>query len=85
MWQVDQAINVLDRLLCTVVFVAVIFVFVAFLNANFTTTLATTGTALLSLSFVFSVTCQEVLGCVYDEPPIETLADFVLAHASSCS
>ena len=38
----------------------------AFLNANFTTTLATAGTALLSLSFVFSATAQEVLGsCIF--------------------
>jgi len=66
MVDVAQAINVLDRLLMTVVLIAVIFVFVAFLNSNFTTTLATTGTALLSLSFVFSVTAQEVLGsCIF--------------------
>ncbi|WPH01877.1 putative mscs family protein c2c4.17c [Acrodontium crateriforme] len=66
MHDVDQAINVLDRLLMTVVAVAIVFIFIAFLNANFVTTLATTGTALLSLSFVFSVTCQEVLGsCVF--------------------
>jgi len=66
MHDVDQAINVLDRLLMTVVFIAVVFVFVAFLNANFVTTLATTGTALLSLSFVFAGTCQEVLGsCIF--------------------
>ena len=81
---VDQAINVLDRLLCTIVFVIVVFVFgesyaptfrrcsakilrtVAFLNSSFTTTLATAGTALLSLSFVFSGTAQEVLGsCIF--------------------
>ena len=38
----------------------------AFLNKSFTTTLATTGTALLSLSFVFATTCQEVLGsCIF--------------------
>ena len=63
---VDQAINVLDSLLCTVVGVVVIFIFVAFLNASFTTTLATAGTALLSLSFVFAATAQEVLGsCIF--------------------
>ncbi|KAL8906336.1 MAG: hypothetical protein Q9207_002111 [Kuettlingeria erythrocarpa] len=63
---VDQAINVLDGLLCTIVFIMCIFVFVAFLNASFTTTLATAGTALLSLSFVFAVTAQEVLGsCIF--------------------
>jgi len=66
MHDVDQAIHVLDNLLMTVVFLMVIFIFVAWLNKNFTTTLATTGTALLSLSFVFSVTAQEVLGsCIF--------------------
>lgn len=39
---------------------------VAFLNSSFTTTLATAGTALLSLSFVFATTAQEVLGsCIF--------------------
>jgi Mechanosensitive ion channel len=66
MHDVDQAINVLDSLLSTVVFIVAIFVFVAFLNASFTTTLATAGTALLSLSFVFAATTQEVLGsCIF--------------------
>lgn len=38
----------------------------AFLNANFVTTLATAGTTLLSLSFVFAVTTQEFLGsCIF--------------------
>ena len=63
---VDQAIHVLDNLACTIVFIIVIFVFVAFLNSSFTTTLATAGTALLSLSFVFAGTAQEVLGsCIF--------------------
>ncbi|KAF2167035.1 hypothetical protein M409DRAFT_22473 [Zasmidium cellare ATCC 36951] len=66
MVDVAQAINVLDRLLCTIVLVAVVFIFIAFLNTNFVTTLATTGTALLSLSFVFSVSAQEILGsCIF--------------------
>ena len=39
---------------------------VAFLNKSLTTTLATAGTALLSLSFVFATTAQEVLGsCIF--------------------
>jgi hypothetical protein len=39
---------------------------VALLNASFVTTLATAGTTLLSLSFVFAVTCQEFLGsCIF--------------------
>lgn len=36
------------------------------MNRSFTTTLATAGTALLSLSFVFAATAQEVLGsCIF--------------------
>ncbi|KAK5169785.1 uncharacterized protein LTR77_005763 [Saxophila tyrrhenica] len=66
MHDVDQAINVLDRMLATVVFIIIILIFVAFLNESFVTTLATTGTALLSLSFVFAATAQEVLGsCIF--------------------
>jgi small-conductance mechanosensitive channel len=66
MHDVDQAIHVLDNLLLTVAFIIIVFVFVAFFNKNFTTTLATAGTALLSLSFVFAATCQEVLGsCIF--------------------
>ena len=66
MHDVDQAINVLDRLLAIVALIIIILVFVGFLNPNFTTTLATTGTALLSLSFVFAATAQEVLGsCIF--------------------
>ena len=78
---VDSAINVLDSMLCIIVFIITIFVFgktsphrsiltlilvVAFLNSSFATTLATAGTALLSLSFVFASTAQEVLGsCIF--------------------
>ncbi|WEW59797.1 hypothetical protein PRK78_005277 [Emydomyces testavorans] len=66
MHDVDQAIHVLDNLLCTIVFVLVALVFVAFLNKGFGTTLAAGATALLSLSFVFAVTAQEVLGsCIF--------------------
>ncbi|KAI9833149.1 MAG: hypothetical protein M1819_003771 [Sarea resinae] len=66
MHDVDQAIHVLDRMLCTVVFVIVVFIFIAFLNKSFTTTLATAGTAFLSMSFVFSVSAQEILGsCIF--------------------
>ena len=66
MHDVDQAINVLDKLLCIIVAIISIFVFVAFLNSSFTTTLATAGTALLSMSFVFATTAQEVLGsCIF--------------------
>lgn len=66
MHDVDQAINALDALLFTIVFVVCVFVLVCFLSPSFTTTLATSATALLSLSFVFAATCQEVLGsCIF--------------------
>lgn len=66
MRDVGQAIGVLDSVLCLVVFVAAVFVFLSFLNTSFVTTLATAGTTLLSLSFVFAVTTQEFLGsCIF--------------------
>lgn len=66
MRDVDQAITVLDNLLMTVVLIIAVFIFVAWLNQSFTTTLATAGTALLSLSFVFAATAQELLGsCIF--------------------
>ncbi|KAM5486237.1 hypothetical protein McanCB56680_001318 [Microsporum canis] len=66
MHDVDQAINVLDNLLLAVVFILVVLVFVAFLNKGFGTTLAAGATALLSMSFVFATTAQEVLGsCIF--------------------
>ncbi|KAF2016091.1 hypothetical protein BU24DRAFT_193406 [Aaosphaeria arxii CBS 175.79] len=66
MHDVDQAINALDALLFTIVFIVCVFVFIAFLSPSFTATLATSATALLSLSFVFAATCQEVLGsCIF--------------------
>ncbi|KAF2191135.1 serine/threonine protein kinase-like protein [Zopfia rhizophila CBS 207.26] len=66
MHDVDQAINALDGLLGTIVFIVCIFIFVAFLSPSFVGTLTTSATALLSLSFVFAATCQEVLGsCIF--------------------
>ncbi|KFY19324.1 hypothetical protein V493_08016, partial [Pseudogymnoascus sp. VKM F-4281 (FW-2241)] len=66
MTDIGDAISVLDSVLVAVASVIIIFIFVAFLNANFVTTLATAGTTLLSLSFVFAVTCQEFLGsCIF--------------------
>jgi hypothetical protein len=66
MHDVDQAINALDGLLFTIVFIVCVFVFIAFLSPSFVGTLTTSATALLSLSFVFAATCQEVLGsCIF--------------------
>lgn len=66
MHDVDQAIHVLDNVLCAVVFIVVVLIFVAFLNQGFGTTLAAGATTLLSLSFIFSISAQEVLGsCIF--------------------
>jgi len=64
MRDVDSAIGKLDDVLVVVVLIIAIFVMISFLNTNFATTLATAGTALLSLSFIFAVTCQEVLASI---------------------
>jgi small-conductance mechanosensitive channel len=69
MRDVDSAISKLDDVLVAVVFIIAIFIFI-----SFATTLATAGTALLSLSFIFAVTCQEILASIlflfYKVPPL---------------
>ncbi|KAF3916318.1 hypothetical protein ABW21_db0203931 [Orbilia brochopaga] len=66
MGDIDSAISALDSLLSTAAFIVMIFIFVAFLNQNFVTTLGTAGATLLSLSFVFAATAQEILGsCIF--------------------
>ncbi|KAI1000825.1 hypothetical protein K3495_g7373 [Podosphaera aphanis] len=66
MRDVGQAIGVLNQVLVVVVSVISIFIFVAFQHTTFITTLATAGTTLLSLSFVFAATTQEFLGsCIF--------------------
>jgi hypothetical protein len=66
MHDVDQAINALDGLLLTIALIVCIFVIIAFLAPEFRATLSTSATALLSLSFVFATTAQEILGsCIF--------------------
>ncbi|GES57905.1 serine/threonine protein kinase [Aspergillus terreus] len=66
MHDVDQAIHVLDNLLLSVAFVIAILVFISFVTSGFGTVIAAAATSLLSLSFVFSTTAQEVLGsCIF--------------------
>lgn len=66
MHDVDQAINALDGLLLTIALIICIFVIIAFLAPGFRATLTTSATALLSLSFVFATTAQEILGsCIF--------------------
>ncbi|KAL2075866.1 hypothetical protein VTL71DRAFT_809 [Oculimacula yallundae] len=66
MRDVGQAIGVLDSVLVIILSIIIIFIFVAFQNTNFVTMLATAGTTLLSLSFVFAATTQEFLGsCIF--------------------
>lgn len=66
MHDVDQAISALDGLILTIALIVCIFTFIAFLAPGFRATLTTSATALLSLSFVFATTAQEVLGsCIF--------------------
>ncbi|CAJ2511025.1 Uu.00g066500.m01.CDS01 [Anthostomella pinea] len=66
MKDISQALAVFDKVLLFIVLLIVIFIFLAFFQSSFVTTLATAGTALLSLSFVFAVTTQEFLGsCIF--------------------
>ncbi|ORY63951.1 Mechanosensitive ion channel-domain-containing protein [Pseudomassariella vexata] len=66
MKDISQALAVFDKVLLFIVLLIVIFIFLAFFQSSFLTTLATAGTALLSLSFVFAVTTQEFLGsCIF--------------------
>ncbi|KAL7903701.1 Mechanosensitive ion channel domain-containing protein [Trichoderma velutinum] len=62
----DQALLALNEVLLFAVTLIIIFIFLSFLNSSLLTTVATAGTVLLSLSFVFSVTAQEFLGsCIF--------------------
>ncbi|KAG5930483.1 hypothetical protein E4U42_001055 [Claviceps africana] len=66
MKDIGQALLVFDKVLLFVVFLITIFIFLFFFHSSFLTTVATAGTALLSLSFVFAVTTQEFLGsCIF--------------------
>lgn len=66
MHDVDQAIHVLDKLLFTVAFIIAVLVFISFVTTGAATVIAACATTLLSLSFVFMATAQEVLGsCVF--------------------
>ncbi|KAJ5642025.1 hypothetical protein N7490_006025 [Penicillium lividum] len=66
MHDVDQAIGVLDNLLFCVASIIGVLVFISFVTTGFGTVIAAGATSLLSLSFVFSTTCQEVLGsCIF--------------------
>lgn len=66
MKDISQALTVFDEILLFIVALIVVFIFLAFFQSTFLTTLATAGTALLSLSFVFAVTTQEFLGsCIF--------------------
>ncbi|KAJ6172049.1 hypothetical protein N7470_001116 [Penicillium chermesinum] len=66
MHDVDQAINVLDNLLLCFAGVIGVLVFISFVTTGFGTVIAAAATSLLSASFVFATTAQEVLGsCVF--------------------
>ncbi|BFZ57231.1 hypothetical protein PYCC9005_004282 [Savitreella phatthalungensis] len=58
---VDSAIEKLHNVLLVIVFIISVFIFIALLDTNFKTLLATSATTLLSLSFIFGTTCQEIM------------------------
>ncbi|KAL6881450.1 mechanosensitive ion channel [Trichoderma novae-zelandiae] len=66
MKDIGQALTAFDKVLLFVVLLIAVFIFLSFFNSSLLTTIATAGTALLSLSFVFAVTTQEFLGsCIF--------------------
>ncbi|KAH6607981.1 mechanosensitive ion channel family [Trichoderma cornu-damae] len=66
MKDIGQALTAFDKVLLFVVLLISVFIFLSFFKSSFLTTIATAGTALLSLSFVFAVTTQEFLGsCIF--------------------
>lgn len=66
MKDISQALAVFDSVLIFCVLLITIFIFLAFFQSSFISTLTTAGTTLLSLSFIFSVTSQEFLGsCIF--------------------
>lgn len=66
MKDIGQALRVFDKVLMFVVLLIVVFVFLAWFQSSLLTQVATAGTALLSLSFIFAVTAQEFLGsCIF--------------------
>merc|ERR1712000_483526 len=66
MKDIGQALSAFDKVLLFVVLLIVVFIFLAFFQSSFVTVIAGAGTTLLSLSFIFAVTCQEFLGsCIF--------------------
>ncbi|KFA61166.1 hypothetical protein S40285_02217 [Stachybotrys chlorohalonatus IBT 40285] len=66
MKDIGQALQAFDKVLLFVVLLITVFIFLAFFNSSFLDNIATAGTALLSLSFVFAATTQEFLGsCIF--------------------
>ncbi|KAM4060009.1 mechanosensitive ion channel domain-containing protein [Hirsutella rhossiliensis] len=66
MKDIGQALRVFDKVLLFVVLLIVIFIFLFFFNSSYIQVIASAGTALLSLSFVFATTTQEFLGsCIF--------------------
>lgn len=62
----DNAIRALDSVLSFIVFIIVVLVFIVSQQSSVGTTLAGAGTVLISLSFVFAITAQEILGsCIF--------------------
>ncbi|PSR80039.1 Mechanosensitive ion channel-domain-containing protein, partial [Coniella lustricola] len=64
MKDIGQALGVLDSILLFIVLMIVVIIFLSFFQSSFVSTLSSAGTALISLSFAISTTCQEFLGSI---------------------
>ncbi|KAF3766548.1 hypothetical protein M406DRAFT_11687, partial [Cryphonectria parasitica EP155] len=64
MKDIGQALSVLDSILLFIVLMIVVIIFLSFFQSSFVSTLSSAGTALISLSFAISTTCQEFLGSI---------------------
>ncbi|KAL7266283.1 hypothetical protein RUND412_011176, partial [Rhizina undulata] len=66
MQDVDNAISALDKILLFLVFIIVVLIFVIMQQRSIATTIAGFGTVLISMSFVFGLSAQELLGsCIF--------------------
>lgn len=76
----ENAIGALDNVLSFITFVIIVLVFVVAQQESVGTTLAGAGTVLISLSFVFAITAQEILGsCIFLFVKRKLSTQFILA------
>ncbi|EPY51975.1 MS ion channel protein 2 [Schizosaccharomyces cryophilus OY26] len=81
---VDVALSKLDRVGLAAVGIIGILIFVSFLDTSFATILAAYGTTLLSLSFIFATTAQELMSSIvflFSKHPFD-ISDIVVINGT---